>query len=148
MNGYRKCGTFTQWSTTQLLERWIHEVLRKYHPEVTQSQKNTYVLTDKWILAQKLGIPKTEFTDHINLKKEEQSVRALVLLTKENKIFTGTNMETKYRAETEGKAIQSLLHLGIHPIYSHQTQTLLWMTRSACWQGPDIAVSWEALPEP
>jgi hypothetical protein len=30
---------------------------------------------------------------------------------------------------------------GIHPIYSHQMQTLLWMPRSACRQDPDIAVS-------
>jgi hypothetical protein len=31
---------------------------------------------------------------------------------------------------------------------SHQTQTLLWMPRSAFWQEPDIAVSGEALPVP
>ena len=31
--------------------------------EVTQSQKNTYVLIVKGILAQKLGIPKIQFTD-------------------------------------------------------------------------------------
>jgi len=37
---------------------------------------------------------------------------------------------------------------GDHPIYSYQTQTILWMARSACWQEPDIAVSWDALPEP
>jgi hypothetical protein len=61
----------------------------------------------------------------MKLKKEDQSVGALVLLRKGNKILIGTNMETKYRAETEGKAIQSLSYLGIHPIYSHQTQTLL-----------------------
>jgi hypothetical protein len=24
----------------------------------------------------------------------------------------------------------------------------LWLPRSACWQEPDIAVFWEALPEP
>jgi hypothetical protein len=35
--------------------------------------------------------------------------------------------ETKFGAETEGKVPQRLPHLGIHPIYSHQTQTLLWM---------------------
>ena len=40
-------------------------------------------------------------------------------------------MEIKYRAETEGKATQRLPHLGIHPIYSYETQTLLWMSRSA-----------------
>jgi hypothetical protein len=28
--------------------------------------------------------------------------------------------------------------------YSHQTQTVLWMPTSACWQKPVIAVSWEA----
>jgi hypothetical protein len=38
----------------------------------------------------------------------------------------------KYQAETEGKAIQRLSHLGIHPIFSCQTQTLLWMPRNAC----------------
>jgi hypothetical protein len=56
--------------------------------------------------------------------------------------------ETKCRAETEGKAIQRLPYLGIHLINNHQTQTLLWMPTSACWQEPDLAVSWEALPVP
>ena len=32
--------------------------------------------------------------------------------------------ETKFRAETEGRTIQRLPHLGIHPINNHQTQTL------------------------
>jgi hypothetical protein len=36
----------------------------------------------------------------------------------------------------------------IHPIYSNQIQTLVWMPRSACWQEPDIGVSWKVLPEP
>jgi hypothetical protein len=27
--------------------------------------------TDKWILAQKLGIPKIQFTNHMKLKKKE-----------------------------------------------------------------------------
>ena len=40
--------------------------------------------------------------------------------------------ETKYGVETEGMTIQRLPHLGIHPIYSHQTQTLLWMPTSTC----------------
>jgi hypothetical protein len=34
---------------------------------------------------------------------------------------------------TEGKAIQRLPNLGIHPIYSHQTRMLLWMPGSSCW---------------
>jgi hypothetical protein len=48
------------------------------------------------------------------------------------KILKGTNMETKYGAETEGKDIQRLPHLVIDPIYIHQTQTLLWMATRAC----------------
>ena len=81
-------------------------------------------------------------------KKEDHSVDTSVLLRKVNKIFTGGNMETKFRPGTEGKVIQWLFHLWIHPIYSYQTQTLLWMPISACWQEPDIALSWEALPVP
>ena len=65
-------------------------------------------------------------------KKKDQSVCALVFLRRENKILMGANMETKCIAETEGKAIQRLLHLGIHSIYSHQIQTLLYIQRSAC----------------
>jgi hypothetical protein len=42
------------------------------------------------------------------------------------------NTRTKSGAETKGKAIQKLPHLGIHSICSHQTQTLLLMPRSAC----------------
>jgi hypothetical protein len=34
---------------------------------------------------------------------------------------------TERKCGTEGMTIQRLLHLGIHPIYNHQTQTLLWM---------------------
>jgi hypothetical protein len=37
-------------------------------------------------------------------------------------------MEIKCRAETKGKATQRLSHLGTHPIYSYQTQKLLWMS--------------------
>ena len=61
----------------------------------------------------------------MKLKKEDQSVGASVLLRRKNKILKGANTETKCGAETEGKTIQRLPHLGTHPIYSHQTQTLL-----------------------
>jgi hypothetical protein len=61
-------------------------------------------------------------------------VDALVLLRRGNKKTPGGNTETKCGVETEGKAIQRLPQLGTHPIYSHQTQTLLWMPRSACCQ--------------
>jgi hypothetical protein len=65
-------------------------------------------------------------------KKEDQNVDASVLFRRVNKILTRGNMETKCGAEMEGKAIQRLSHLGIHPIHRHQTQTLLWMPRSTC----------------
>ena len=121
---------------------------RKYYPEwgnpITK-EHTWYALTDKWILAQKFRIPKIQFTDHMKLKKkEDHSVDTLVLLRKGNKI--PMERVTKFRAETEGMTIQRLTHLGIHPIYSYQTHTLLWIPVGACWQEPDIAVSWEALP--
>ena len=59
---------------------------------------------------------------------------ALVLLRRVNKLITGGNVETKCDAETEGKAMQRLSHLGIQPKYSHQTQTLL-STKPRCYCG-------------
>ena len=54
----------------------------------------------------KLRICKIQFTDHMKLKKkEDQSVDDSLLLRRRNKILMGGNMETKYGAETEGKAI-------------------------------------------
>ena len=88
------------------------------------------------------GIPKIQFKDHMKLKKkEDQSMYALVLLRRGDKVLKGTNMETKNGAETGGKAIQRLPHLGIRPIYCHQMQALLQMPGNACSQEPDIAVS-------
>jgi hypothetical protein len=52
---------------------------------------------------------------------------ASVLLRRVNQIFTVGYMEAKCGTETEGKTIQRLPHLGIHPIYSRQTQMLMWM---------------------
>ena len=49
---------------------------------------------DKWILAQKPGISKIQFTDQMRLKKkEEQSIDTLILLRRGNKIPTGGNTE-------------------------------------------------------
>ena len=125
---------------------------RKYHPDWGNSvtkEHTCYALTDKWILAQKLGIPMIQFTDHMKLKKkEDQCVDTSILLRGGNKIPMGGDTEKKCGTETEGKAIQRLPGLGFHPICSHQTQTLLRMPRSACWQEPDIDVKCEVLPEP
>jgi hypothetical protein len=40
--------------------------------------------------------------------------------------------ETKFRAERVEKTIQSLPHLGIYPIYNHQTQTVWHMAARFC----------------
>ena len=125
---------------------------RNYHSEwgnPVPKEHTWYILTDKWILPQKLRIPKIQFTDQMKLmKKEEQSMDTLVLLRRGKTMPMGGDTETKCGAETEGKAIQRLPHLGIHSINNYQMQTLIWMPTSACRQEPDITVSWEALPEP
>jgi hypothetical protein len=44
-----------------------------YHPECRNpiiKELISYVLTDKWILAQKLRTPKIQFAKHMKLKKE------------------------------------------------------------------------------
>ena len=74
-------------------------------------------------------------------KKEDQRVDTSVLLRRGNKIPMGGDTETKCGPETEGKAIQRLPYLGIHPIYCHQTQTLLWMSTSAFDRSLIISVS-------
>jgi hypothetical protein len=67
-------------------------------------------------------------------------------LRMENKIPLEGVTETKFGAEMEGRTFQRLSHLGIHPINSHQTQTL-----GRCQQEPvdrsliQVAVSCEAL---
>ena len=58
-------------------------------------------------------------------KKEDKSVDTLFLLRRVNKIPMGGDTEANCVAETEEKAIQRLLQMVIHPIYNHQTQTLL-----------------------
>ena len=78
-------------------------------------------------------MPTIQFTDQMKLKKKkEQSVDTLVLLRRGNKVFMAGHTETKLEVETERKIIQRLPHLVIHPIYSHKTQTLLWIPTSAC----------------
>ena len=108
-----------------------------------------YALNDKWILIQKLRIPKIQFGKHKKLKKkEDQSVDTLALLRMGNKIPTEGVTETKFGAETEARTMQRLPHPGIHNIISHQMQTLLHMPARFCLHDPDIAVSCEAMPVP
>jgi hypothetical protein len=65
-------------------------------------------------------------------KKEDQGVDTSFLLEMGNKILMEGVIETKLGAETKGWTIQRLPYLGIHPIISHQTQTLLHMPARFC----------------
>ena len=123
-----------------------------YHPECGNpitKEVTWYALTNKWILAQKLRTPKIQFAKLMKLKKkEDQSVDTSFLLRRRNKIPMEGVTETKFGAEMGGRTIQRLPYPGIHLINNHQTQTLLQMPRRACWQEPDIALSWGAFPVP
>jgi hypothetical protein len=76
----------------------------------------------------------------MKLKKDDQSVDTSLFLRRENKIPMEGVTETKFGAETEGRTIQRLPHLGIQPIYHHQTWTLLHMPERFCYQNSDIAL--------
>ena len=93
--------------------------------EVTQSQKNTHGMHS---LRMDISpdAQNTQDIIHMKLKKKEhQSADTSILFRRGNKIPKEGVTETKCGAETEGRIIQRLPHLGIHPIYNHQTQTLL-----------------------
>ena len=91
------CENFIECFCIKIYPKWGNSVTKEH---------TRYILTDKWILAQKFGIPKIQFTDHMKpKKKEDQNVVASVLLRRGNKILTEGNMETKHGAETEVKAI-------------------------------------------
>ena len=64
-----------------------------------------------------------------------------MLLRWGNKIPMEGVTETKCGAEIERMPNHRLSQLGIHPIYNHQTQTVLWMPTRACVEEPEIAVS-------
>jgi hypothetical protein len=68
----------------------------------------------------------------MKLKKEALSIDALILLRRGNKIPMEVLTETNCGAETEGMTIMRLPRLEIHPIYSHQIQTLKWIPTCAC----------------
>jgi hypothetical protein len=64
--------------------------------------------------------------------KEDQSVDTSFLLRMVNKTTLEGVTETKSGAEREERTIQILLHPANHPIYNHQTQTLLHMPERFC----------------
>jgi len=132
-------GEVELWNQLRMTE-WLNSITK----EVTW-----YALTDKWILAQKLRIPKIQFAKHKKIKKkEDQRVDTSFLLRIGNKIPMEGVTETKFGAETKGWTIQRLPHQVIHPLISHQMQTLLHMPARFCWKDPDIAVLCEAMSVP
>jgi hypothetical protein len=92
-------------------------------------------------LDQKLRIPKIQFVKHMELKKKDQSVDILILFRRGDIIPMEGVTENKFGAETAGMTIQRLPHMGIHPIYNHQTQSLFRVLTRACSQEPDKAFS-------
>jgi hypothetical protein len=77
-------------------KQWIYEILRQmdgpggyysvWGNPITK-ELTWYALTENWILAQMLRIPKTQFAKHMKLKKkEDQSVDTLILPRRGNKI--------------------------------------------------------------
>ena len=64
------------------------------------------------------------------------------------KYSQGGSMETKRGTALKKRPYRDCPILESIPYTVNKTQALLWIPRSACCQEPDIAVSWEALPEP
>jgi hypothetical protein len=80
-----------------------------------------YSSVEKWILAQKLRIPKIQFAKQKKIKKkEEQCVDTSFFLRIGNKIPMEVVTETKFGIKMKGWTIQRLHHRGIHSIISHQ----------------------------
>ena len=84
----------------KFLDKWmdlediiLSEVMQS-HTHKTHTHK-VYALIDKLVLAQKLRIPKIQFTKHVKLKKEDQSVDTSNLLRSWNKIPIEGITETK-----------------------------------------------------
>ena len=117
-----------------------------YHPywgNTITKGVTRYALTDKWVLAQKLRIPKKQFVKLKKIKKkEDQCMDTSFLLRIGNKIPMKGVTETKFVAKMKGWTIQRLPNPGVHPIISHQTQTLLHMPAKFCWKDPDNCLLW------
>jgi hypothetical protein len=79
-------------------------------------------------------------------KNKELSVYTFPLLIIRKKTPKEAVTETKFWAETKRWTIQRLPHPGVHPIISHQMQTLLHTPARFCWKDADIALSCEAMP--
>ena len=124
---------------------------RGYHSErgnpITK-EHTWYALTDSGYYPRNLECPR--YTSQTKWSSRRRKTKVWILQS----FFEGKTkhpwkeLQRQSVGQREGMTIQRLPHLEIHPIYIHQTHTRLWMPTSACWQKPDIAVSWETLPVP
>jgi hypothetical protein len=122
---------------------------------VSHKEHTWYALTDKWILtqkpkspeAQKLRIPKIQFTSHMKLKKKENhSMDTYIHLRRGEQNTHGRSYRDKlwsrdwrnYHLETDLPGDPSHLQ-------SPNPDTV-WMPTFACRQEPGIVISWEVLP--
>jgi hypothetical protein len=124
----------------KFLDKWMYleDIILS---EVTQSQKKSL---DMHSLISGYYTRNLEYPRY-NLQNTRKSRRKTNVW---NKIPMKGVMEKKFGTKTKGWTIQRLPHLGIHPIISHQTQTLLHMPARFCRKDPDIAVSCETMPVP
>jgi hypothetical protein len=91
------------------------------------------ISTEAW----KFGIPKIQFKDHRKLmKKEDHSVDISIHHRRREQNTHGRSYREKSGVETEEMTFERLTYLGIHSIYNHQNQTLLWMPTIAGWHFP------------
>jgi hypothetical protein len=115
----------------KFLGKWM-EVENIIMSEVTQSQKNTHSM-HSLIGGYNHKAWYTQDTTYIACEsQEERRPKILPFLLRREEISHGRRYRDKGGVETEGKAIQRLSQLGIHPTYSYQTQTLFSMPPSAC----------------
>ena len=76
---------------------------------------------------------KIQFAKHKKIKKrEDQWVDTSFLLRIGNYITMKGVTETKFGAKRKEWTMQRIPHPGIHPIISHQTQTLLHIPERFC----------------
>jgi hypothetical protein len=116
-------------SSSSTMSNFLRNLQTEFQSGYTSLQSH-----QQWrILAQKLRKPKIQFAKHKKIgKKEDQCMDTSFLLRTRYKIPMEGVTETKFGAETKGRTIQRLPHSGIHPIVSHQMQTLLHMSERFC----------------
>jgi hypothetical protein len=100
--------------------------------KVTQSQKNAHDMHSLIPGYYPRSSEYPRYNSQTTGNSRRRKTKVCILLRTGNKIPMEGITETKCGVETEEMTTQRLTHLGIHPIYNHQTQTLLWIPASAC----------------